>query len=149
MLDHIFYCIFFFGMCLLKMCSAYSCNANEFRCGDGLCIKKHYLCDGIKHCPSDGSDELNCVDNEIGTGNKIIGKHIFIFIYHICICINIQHVHMLHIQIHTYTYTRVKCGRKIQTARKLKRINRILNLYIYQIVNLMGKKWKTFICKFI
>lgn len=63
---------------LAKMCSAYSCNANEFRCGDGLCIKKQFLCDGIKHCPIDGSDESNCADNEIGTDNKIIGKHIFI-----------------------------------------------------------------------
>lgn len=63
------------------VCSAYSCNAHEFRCGDGLCIKKPNLCDTVRNC-LDGSDELHCsVDNEIGTDNKIIGKHKFIYIH--------------------------------------------------------------------
>lgn len=81
--------------------SAYSCKANEFRCSDGLCIKKQYLCDGIKHC-IDGSDESHCVDNEIDNDNKIIGKHIFIYkkyMYTYAICINIEHIY---IQIHSY-----------------------------------------------
>ena len=37
------------------------CVANQtFECvKDGLCIKKQYLCDGIKHC-ADDSDEQGC-----------------------------------------------------------------------------------------
>lgn len=57
-------------MCL---CSAYSCNAHEFRCGDGLCVKKLFICDGIRQC-NDGSDETHCNDNDVGSDNKIIGK---------------------------------------------------------------------------
>lgn len=52
---------------------AYSCNAQEFRCGDGLCVKKQYLCDGVYQC-NDRSDELHCNDNDVDSDNKIIGK---------------------------------------------------------------------------
>lgn len=40
---------------------AYSCDPNDFRCQDGLCVNKSLLCDGVKHC-ADGEDELqdNC-----------------------------------------------------------------------------------------
>lgn len=39
----------------------YKCKSHEFRCGDGLCVDKGHLCDGIRHCP-DASDEYaeNC-----------------------------------------------------------------------------------------
>lgn len=39
----------------------YKCKSHEFRCGDGLCVDKRHLCDGIGHCP-DSSDEYaeNC-----------------------------------------------------------------------------------------
>lgn len=54
----------------------YTCDVHEFRCGDGLCVKKERLCDGIRHC-ADGTDELdkNCNDDSNGTDNKIIGKN--------------------------------------------------------------------------
>lgn len=73
-------------------CSAYSCNGHEFRCGDGLCVKKQHLCDGIKHC-TDGSDELHCNDNNIDVGidNKIIGKNISSKCMHISTHIHTKH----------------------------------------------------------
>lgn len=57
-------------MCCFRL--AYSCNTHEFRCGDGLCVNRNQLCDGIRHC-TDGTDELdeNCDENK---DNKIIGK---------------------------------------------------------------------------
>lgn len=56
---------------------------HEFRCGNGLCVKKEYLCDGIRHC-ADGTDELakNCNDNNSkDTVNKIIGNNEYISLH--------------------------------------------------------------------
>lgn len=47
----------------------YSCNAQEYRCGDGLCVKKEQLCDGVEHC-NDGTDELFCSDTDVGNIGK-------------------------------------------------------------------------------
>lgn len=33
-----------------------TCSSNEFRCGNGNCIPKHWFCDHEKDC-SDNSDE--------------------------------------------------------------------------------------------
>lgn len=58
---------------------------HDFRCSDGLCVKKEFLCDGIRQCHS-GEDELsqNCKDLN-GTDNRIIGKkkhsHTFNFFF--------------------------------------------------------------------
>ena len=36
-----------------------TCSKEFYRCADGTCILRHYLCDGIQHC-RDNSDELGC-----------------------------------------------------------------------------------------
>lgn len=78
----------------ITIIAGYSCNAHEFRCSDGLCIKAERLCDGIYHC-ADKSDELeqNCKDIDNGTDNRIIGnihsnisvKTIFSFCHIACV----------------------------------------------------------------
>ena len=35
------------------------CEGNEFECGDGMCIIRQRVCDGIIDC-EDASDEQNC-----------------------------------------------------------------------------------------
>lgn len=36
-----------------------ACEADQFKCDNGFCIKKYLRCDGRFHC-SDRSDEINC-----------------------------------------------------------------------------------------
>lgn len=39
------------------------CLSNMFRCENGPCIDGDYRCNGIKDCPYDTSDELDCHTN--------------------------------------------------------------------------------------
>lgn len=39
---------------------ASGCSRNEYRCKEGRCISKRFLCDGWQDC-QDGADEKNCV----------------------------------------------------------------------------------------
>lgn len=43
------------------------CDANQFRCNDGLCIPASWQCDGDKDC-SDHTDELECIGESGGGG---------------------------------------------------------------------------------
>lgn len=36
------------------------CSKYEFNCGNGTCINKTKLCDGIKDCSDNGADEVDC-----------------------------------------------------------------------------------------
>merc|ERR1712130_432482 len=38
-----------------------ACDGNQFRCDNGRCIRKDYLCDGDDDC-KDGTDERFCGD---------------------------------------------------------------------------------------
>ena len=42
-------------------CFYTGCSRNEYRCKEGRCISKRFLCDGWQDC-QDGADEKNCVD---------------------------------------------------------------------------------------
>lgn len=44
-----------------------SCTSNEFRCDNGQCINKEFLCDSQADC-LDGSDlnDNNCIIDEVG-----------------------------------------------------------------------------------
>lgn len=39
--------------------SDHVCELHEFRCGDGACIRKEFVCDGNQDCIG-GSDEAVC-----------------------------------------------------------------------------------------
>lgn len=45
------------------------CEANQFRCRDGLCIAASWKCDGDKDC-SDYTDELNCTGKSVDKQGK-------------------------------------------------------------------------------
>ncbi|XP_077982508.1 uncharacterized protein LOC144437441 [Glandiceps talaboti] len=43
------------------------CISGDFACANGLyCIKQFLVCDGVRHCVGDNSDELGCVYGECG-----------------------------------------------------------------------------------
>lgn len=39
--------------------SDHTCELNEFRCGDGACIRRKFVCDGHEDCVG-GLDEEDC-----------------------------------------------------------------------------------------
>lgn len=43
--------------CSVLLCPG--CEANEWRCGDGVCVPQDVVCDKKKDC-EDGSDEASC-----------------------------------------------------------------------------------------
>lgn len=42
-----------------------ACLVGEFDCGEGTCIERDRLCNGVPDCP-DGYDEENCPDSPAG-----------------------------------------------------------------------------------
>ena len=51
------------------------CKPDEwFKCNDGLCVTKHWRCDGEPDC-MDGSDEFGC-DTDLEPGECLLDKAI-------------------------------------------------------------------------
>lgn len=58
--DYYYYHYFLFTICFNLICIEPSaCQSDEFKCGDGTCIKNELICDRKYDC-QDGSDELSC-----------------------------------------------------------------------------------------
>ncbi|XP_064617921.1 low-density lipoprotein receptor-related protein 4-like [Liolophura sinensis] len=49
------------------------CTADQFNCGDGICIPALWRCDGNTECPS-GLDEEDCADCVVYSTQKVIRK---------------------------------------------------------------------------
>lgn len=47
------------------------CEADQFRCNDGLCIPASWQCDGDKDC-SDYTDELECIGEWLGGWEPVL-----------------------------------------------------------------------------
>ncbi|EGT48048.1 hypothetical protein CAEBREN_28836, partial [Caenorhabditis brenneri] len=50
------------------------CDATEFRCGNGLCIKQNFVCDGKMQC-LDGLDEEHCEEEDCIKGREFRCKN--------------------------------------------------------------------------
>ena len=51
------------------------CKPDEwFKCNDGLCVTKHWRCDGEPDC-MDGSDEFGC-DTDVEPGKGAINNYV-------------------------------------------------------------------------